>query len=178
MGERELREKYGGKLAKAINRAIRAEVPGGNEALDRLTDLAAAAKQSHWHDKQGRPTPEAEAYYKHQRDVIGRMEAASGIALSELKVDGGAAMNNFVLQFQADQLGVKVLRPKVIDTTARGAACLAGLAVGFWKDKADLRNAFALDREYLPSPDRAAADKRYRGWSRAVDRARDWAEQD
>ena len=112
------------------------------------------------------------------RDVIGRMEAASGIALSELKVDGGAAMNNFVLQFQADQLGVKVLRPKVIDTTARGAACLAGLAVGFWKDKADLRNAFALDREYLPSPDRVAADTRYRGWNRAVDRARDWAEQD
>jgi hypothetical protein len=75
MGERELREKYGGKLPKAINRAIRAEVPGGNEALDRLTDLAAAAKQSHWHDKQGRPTPEAEAYFKHQSHVIERMDA-------------------------------------------------------------------------------------------------------
>jgi hypothetical protein len=75
MGERELREKYGGKLPKAINRAIRAEIPGGNEALDKLTDLAAAAKQSHWHDKQGRPTPEAEAYYKHQRNVIARMDA-------------------------------------------------------------------------------------------------------
>lgn len=75
MGERELREKYGGKLAKAINRAIRAEIPGGNEALDRLTDLAAAAKQSHWHDKAGRPTLEAEAYYKHQREVVGRMDA-------------------------------------------------------------------------------------------------------
>ena len=73
MGERELREKYGGKLPKAINRAIRAEIPGGNEALDKLTDLAAAAKQSHWHDKQGRPTPEAEAYYKHQRNVVDRM---------------------------------------------------------------------------------------------------------
>ena len=75
MGERELREKYGGKLPKAINRAIRAEIPGGNEALDQLTHLAAAAKQSHWHDKAGRPTPEAEAYYKHQRNVIERMEA-------------------------------------------------------------------------------------------------------
>ena len=75
MGERELREKYGGKLPKAINRAIRAEIPGGNEALDQFTHLAAAAKQSHWHDKAGRPTPEAEAYYKHQRDVIGRMDA-------------------------------------------------------------------------------------------------------
>src|SRR5688572_20844500 len=74
MGERELREKYGGKLPKAINRAIRAEIPGGNEALDRLTHLAAAAKQSHWHDKAGRPTPEAEAYYKHQRTVVARMD--------------------------------------------------------------------------------------------------------
>ena len=75
MGEREMREKYGGKLPKAINRAIRAEIPGGNEALDRLTHLAAAAKQSHWHDKQGRPTPEADAYYKHQRNVVERMAA-------------------------------------------------------------------------------------------------------
>src|SRR6188508_1578924 len=75
MGERELREKYGGKLHKAINRAIRAEIPGGNEALDTLTNLAAAAKHSHWHDKQGRPTPEADAYFKHQQNVIERMEA-------------------------------------------------------------------------------------------------------
>ena len=75
MGERELREKYGGKLHKAINRAIRAEIAGGNEALDTLTDLAASAKQSHWHDKQGRPTPEAEAYFKHERDVVGKMAA-------------------------------------------------------------------------------------------------------
>lgn len=109
------------------------------------------------------------------RDVIDRMESTSKIALSELKVDGGAAMNNFVLQFQADQLGVPVLRPKIIDTTARGAACLAGLAVGFWKDKAHLRNAFALDREYLPCNDRGAADARYRGWCSAVNRSRDWA---
>ena len=109
------------------------------------------------------------------RDVIDRMETTSKIALSELKVDGGAAMNNFVLQFQADQLGVPVLRPKIIDTTARGAACLAGLAVGFWKDKAHLRKAFALDREYLPCNDRDAADARYRGWCSAVNRSRDWA---
>lgn len=110
------------------------------------------------------------------RDVIDRMRADSGINLTELKVDGGAAMNNFVLQFQANQLGVRVLRPTVVDTTARGAAFLAGLAVGFWKDKADLQNAFTLDREFLPSPDRAKADRLYKGWSRALDRARDWAE--
>ena len=75
MGERELREKYGGKLHKAINRAIRAEIPGGNEALEKLTQLAGAARHSHWEDHKGRPTPEATAYYKHQRDVVGRMEA-------------------------------------------------------------------------------------------------------
>jgi hypothetical protein len=75
MGERELRDKYGGKLVKAINRAIRAEVPGGNEALDKLTQLAAAAKQSHWKDKQGRDTAEATAYFKHVREVIGKMDA-------------------------------------------------------------------------------------------------------
>jgi hypothetical protein len=75
MGEREIRAKYGGHLPKAINRAIRAEVAGGNEALDRLTHLAGAARQSHWHDAKGRPTPEAEAYYRHQREVVARMEA-------------------------------------------------------------------------------------------------------
>lgn len=112
------------------------------------------------------------------RDVIDRMEADSGIALAELKVDGGAAMNNFVLQFQADQLGVRVLRPKVIDTTARGAAFLAGLAVGYWKDQAELHTAFALDREFTPSVERGMADTLYRGWCRTVDRSRDWAEHD
>ena len=75
MGERELREKYGGHLAKAINRAIRAEVAGGNEALERLTHLAGAARQSHWADAQGRKTPEAAAYFRHKRDVVGRMDA-------------------------------------------------------------------------------------------------------
>src|SRR4051794_41619867 len=75
MGEREIRAKYGGHLAKAINRAIRAEVAGGNEALERLTQLAGAARQSRWTDKQGRKTAEAAAYFRHQREVVGRMEA-------------------------------------------------------------------------------------------------------
>ena len=75
MGEKELREKYGGKLAKAINRAIRAEVPGGNEALDKLTQLAGPAMQSRCTDRAGKETPEAEAYFRHKRDVVDRMEA-------------------------------------------------------------------------------------------------------
>ena len=75
MGERELRAKYGGKLDKAINRAIRAELPGGNEALDKLTQLAGAARHSHWKDRAGRPTAEATAYFRHQREVVEPMEA-------------------------------------------------------------------------------------------------------
>lgn len=75
MSEREIREKYGGKLAKAINRAIRAEVPGGNEALDTLTQLAGPALHSGWKDRSGNPTPEATAYYRHKRDVVDKMEA-------------------------------------------------------------------------------------------------------
>ena len=108
------------------------------------------------------------------RDVIGCMEADSGIALADLKVDGGAVSNNFVMQFQADLLGVPVLRPKVVDTTARGAAFLAGLATGFWADKAALANAFTLDRRFTPAMERARADLLYAGWSRAVQRSRDW----
>ena len=75
MDDKKIREKYGGKLAKAINRAIRAELPGGNEALDTLTHLAGAARHSHWKDRAGRPTPEAAAYLRHQREVVEPMEA-------------------------------------------------------------------------------------------------------
>ena len=89
MGERELREKYGGKLAKAINRAIRAEIPGGNEALDKLTHLSAPILQSGWTDRSGNPTPEAAAYFKHKQDVVDKMESrirkAWGIAADEPK---------------------------------------------------------------------------------------------
>ena len=75
MGEREIREKYGGKLAKAINRAIRAEIPGGNEALDKLTQLAGTARQSKWKDHAGHDTPEAVLYFRHKREVVDRMTA-------------------------------------------------------------------------------------------------------
>src|SRR2546429_7842655 len=74
-GEHEIRAKYGGKLAKAINRAIRAELPGGNQALDKLTHLAAPILQAGWKDRQGNPTPEATAYFKHKRNVVDKMEA-------------------------------------------------------------------------------------------------------
>ena len=75
MEDKKIRAKYGGKLPKAINRAIRAEIPGGNEALDKLTELAGAARHSNWKDRSGKPTPEAEAYYRHKKKVLGPMEA-------------------------------------------------------------------------------------------------------
>jgi glycerol kinase len=108
------------------------------------------------------------------RDITDRMREESGIELQELKVDGGASANNFVLQFQADLLGVDVLRPKIIDTTARGAAFLAGLAVGFWKDRRDLATNFELDRHFTPTMERVQANTLYSGWSRALGRAQNW----
>ena len=108
------------------------------------------------------------------RDVIGCMEHDSGIANNELKVDGGACRNNFLMQFQSDLLGVPVLRPKIVETTARGAAFLAGLATGFWKDQAELVNTFTLDRRFEPVIDQAKRDELYAGWQHAVERVKDW----
>ncbi len=112
------------------------------------------------------------------RDVIACQEKDSGIETTELKVDGGASNNNFLMQFQADILGVPVLRPKIVETTARGSAFLAGLAVGFWKDQKDLENAFELDRKFNPSVDEAMRSKLYSGWQKAVERAKDWEEKE
>jgi glycerol kinase len=108
------------------------------------------------------------------KDVLDAMQRDAGITLGQLKVDGGAAANNALLQFQADLLGVPVLRPAVSETTALGAAYLAGLAVGYWQDTADVTRNWALDREFTPAmaPDDRAA--RHRRWQRAVERSRDW----
>jgi glycerol kinase len=108
------------------------------------------------------------------RDVLGCMEQDSGIPLQELKVDGGAAKNNFLMQFQSDLLGVPVLRPKIVESTARGAAFLAGLATGFWKDQTELVDTFELDRRFEPAIDQASRDELYAGWQRAVERTKDW----
>lgn len=110
------------------------------------------------------------------RDVIGCMENDSGIVTHELKVDGGACKNNFLMQFQADLLGVPVLRPKVTDTTARGAAFLAGLAVGFWKDQSELTQTFELDQIYKPEISQKKRAELYAGWKKSVERVKDWEE--
>jgi len=110
------------------------------------------------------------------RDVLEAMQKDSGITLKSLKVDGGAVANNFLMQFQSDILGVPVDRPKVIETTALGAAYLAGLAVGYWKDKDDIASKWQIDRTFKPEMDSGMRDNLYKGWKKAVQRALDWEE--
>jgi len=106
------------------------------------------------------------------RDVVDAMAADAGSRLGTLRVDGGAAANDFLMQFQADVLGVPVDRPRVVETTALGAAFLAGLGVGFWKSQADLERARRIDRRFVPKMKPEARDALYRGWREAVGRVR------
>ena len=108
------------------------------------------------------------------RDVLSAMEADSGNKLAALKVDGGAVANNLLMQFQADLLDVPVDRPQIIETTALGAAYLAGLAVGVWNSKEELKKSWKLDTRFEPHMERAAADKLYKGWRKAVKHSMHW----
>lgn len=110
------------------------------------------------------------------RDVLEVMQEDAGLALTTLKVDGGAAANAMLLQFQADLLGVPVRRPVVGETTALGAAYLAGLAVGYWDGLDDVSRNWALDREFAPQRARAEMEERYAGWKKAVERSLAWAD--
>ena len=111
-------------------------------------------------------------------DVLNAMRADSGIALASLKVDGGASANNYLMQTQADIIGAPVLRPTCVESTAMGAAYLAGLAVGFWRDQAEIRKIWAVDRTFEPQLDAKSRDARLHGWHRAVQRAFDWAKEE
>ena len=108
------------------------------------------------------------------RDVLGAMEADSGNRLAALKVDGGAVANNLLMQFQADLLGVPVDRPQITETTALGAAYLAGLATGVWASKEELKKSWQLDTRFTPALDKKDADKLYKGWRKAVKHAANW----
>lgn len=121
-----------------------------------------------------RATLESMAYQT--REVLDAMQKDARVPLAELKVDGGATVNNLLLQFQSDILATKVHRPVVQETTALGAAYLAGLAVGYWKDLSDLRHNWALDREFTPQMDPVTRDNLYANWQRAAQRARDWVQ--
>ncbi len=134
----------------------RPEVRGALLGLTRGTNRAHVA----------RAALEAIAYQT--RDVAEAMQADAGFRLRLLRVDGGAAANDFLLQFQADLLGVPVVRPKVVETTALGAAQLAGLGVGLWPTPRDLRSARRVDRVFRPRLDRGARDRAYRRWTDAV----------
>jgi glycerol kinase len=110
------------------------------------------------------------------REVLDAMEADSGVKLKELKVDGGMVYNDLLMQFQADVLGVPVIRPKVAETTALGAAYAAGLAVGFWNSTDDARANWGKDAEWTPTLDEGEREQRYARWKKAVTRTFDWEE--
>jgi glycerol kinase len=112
------------------------------------------------------------------RDLVEAMQKDAGVPLTTLKVDGGACINNALMQFQADLLGVQVRRPVVSETTALGAAYLAGLAVGFWDSLDDIKKNWVLDRQFEPTFGEAERDRRYARWRRAVERSREWAKDD
>lgn len=120
-----------------------------------------------------RATLESIAYQT--RDVLEAMRADSGLALQALRVDGGMVRNDFLMQFQADILGVPVQRPTVTETTALGAAYLAGLAVGFWKSQDEIAQQWSISKTFEPTMSVEQRDSLYAGWKRAVERAKDWA---
>jgi glycerol kinase len=109
-------------------------------------------------------------------DVLHAMQSDSGIKLKELRVDGGASANNLLMQFQSDLLGVPVVRPKVTETTALGAAYLAGLAVGFWKDQKEIAAQWQVDRRFTPAMKPTARRQLVAGWTKALSRAKRWEE--
>jgi glycerol kinase len=121
-----------------------------------------------------RATLESIAYQT--ADLLQAMEADAGTPLAELRVDGGATANDLLMQFQADLLGCPVVRPRVTETTALGAAYLAGLAVGYWRDRAEIGRLWQAERTFTPAMERAKADEMRRNWSRALERSKGWAQ--
>ncbi len=123
-----------------------------------------------------RATLESLAYQS--KDVIDAMQEDAGLPLAYLRVDGGASANNFLMQFQADMLNTQVHRPKTLETTALGAAYLAGLAVGYWKDLEEISEEFAIDKEFLPEMSEEKRAKNYKYWKKAVERSMDWVDKE
>ena len=117
-----------------------------------------------------------EAIAYQMTDLLEAMKQDSDIELSELRVDGGASVSNIMMQIQADMIRTNVNRPKMVETTAIGAAYLSGLAVGFWKDMEEIERIREVDKVFEPKMDMEKREKRYRGWLRAVERSRDWVE--
>ena len=123
-----------------------------------------------------RATLESLAYQVN--DVLEAMEADSGIGLAALKVDGGASANDFLMQTQADIINAPVNRPQCVETTAMGAAYLAGLAVGYWKSKEDVIKNWAIDKTFAPAITAEDRGARIKGWNKAVKYAYGWAKEE
>ncbi len=119
-----------------------------------------------------RATLESLAYQS--KDVIEAMQEDAKIPLAYLRVDGGASANNFLMQFQADMLNTEVHRPRTLETTSLGAAYLAGLAVGYWKDLDEISEDFSIDRTFKPQMSQEKRDKNYKYWKKAIERSMDW----
>jgi len=109
------------------------------------------------------------------REVVDAMARDSGALPKALRVDGGAARNDFLCQFQADILGVPIERPRTTEATALGAAYLAGLATGFWKDESELSPQYSIERRFEPSMEKSRREELFAGWQRAVERSKGWA---
>ena len=123
-----------------------------------------------------RATLESIAYQV--KDVLNAMQEDSGLKLKDLRVDGGASSNNFLMQFQSDILDVNIDRPKVVETTALGAAYLAGLAVEFYNNKDEIKKSWIIDREFIPNMSDDKRNLLYKGWKKAVSRSLLWAKED
>ena len=109
------------------------------------------------------------------KDILINMELDSGIKFAELACDGGASQNNFLMQFQADILGRVLKRPKITETTVLGAVYLCGLGTGAWQGLEEIASQWSVQRTFLPKMERDEAERKYRGWKRAVKRSFDWA---
>ena len=136
-----------------------------------ITGLTRGANSAHI----ARAALESIAYQA--KDVLQAMQEDSGIVLKELRVDGGATVNNLLMQFQADILQIPVIRPQVLETTALGAAYLAGLAVGYWENLDDLQHQWQLDRKFSPDMDSERVKKLNKGWQKALNRAKNWSDE-
>ncbi|MCW5515085.1 glycerol kinase GlpK [Muriicola sp. Z0-33] len=108
-------------------------------------------------------------------DILKSMEADSGISIKELRVDGGATVNNMLMQFQSDVLNTETVRPKIVETTVMGAAFLAGLAVGYWDDLEEIQQIWQTDKRFKPAKDRSEIDNGIKGWYRAIDALEHWS---
>merc|ERR1712065_78912 len=141
---------------------------GGYVSRGTIVGLTRGANRNHLI----RATLESIAYQT--KDVITAMQEDSGIELSTLKVDGGATNNDFLMQFQSDILGCDVARPQVTETTALGAAYLAGLAVNFWDSKDQIVKNWAVDKTFKNEIPSVKRDELYSGWQKAIKRAQEW----